>query len=127
MSSQSHAFENTAFPNAQVTRTSHGLYPDAAPARPGRSIWSPARAFIPVLHRDVGALLLLRDARAARPLHGEISAAARARRQGDRAGNAQELLRRHLRPARHAAVLLAHLRPLYRPRLLHAVLRRHSR
>src|SRR5262249_32326991 len=127
MSSQSHAFEDTAFPNAQVTRTSHGLYPDAAPARPGRSIWSPARAFIPVLHRDVGALLLLWDARAARPLHGEIPAAARARREGDRACNTQELLRRHFRPAGKPAFLLAYLWPLYRPRLLHAVLRRHSR
>src|SRR5947199_6958849 len=99
MSSQSHAFEDTPLSNAQVTRTSHGLYPDVAPPRPGRSIWPPARAFLPVLDRDVGALLLLRDARAARPLHGEIPAAARARRQGDRAGNAQERARGHLRPA----------------------------
>src|SRR5262245_48399458 len=127
MSSQPHAFEDTPLPNAQVTRTLHGLYPDAAPARPARFIWPPARAIFPVHHRDVGALLLLRDAFAARPLHGEIPASARARRKGDRACNAQELLRRHFRPAGKPAFLLAHLWPLYRARLLHAVFWRLAR
>ena len=50
-----------------------------------RRAWRPVRPpegpHLPVHHRDVGALLLLRDARAARPLHDEISAAAGARRQ----------------------------------------------
>ena len=51
--------------------------PDAA--SPRRATFRPsARARLPVRHRDVGALLLLRDARAARALHGEIPAAARA-------------------------------------------------
>src|SRR5262245_15617042 len=104
MSSQSHAFEDIPLPNAQVTRISHGLYPDAASPRPGRFIWPPARAGLPVLDRDVGALLLLRDACAAHALHGEIPASARARRQGDRACHAQEPVREHLRFTWHPAV-----------------------
>src|SRR5260221_3997605 len=76
MSSQSHAFETARahpFPNADVTRTSHGLFPDPDAASPCSTRLSrpSARARLPVLDRDVGALLLLRDALAARALHGE--------------------------------------------------------
>ncbi len=45
---------------------------------------------LPLHHRNVGALLLLRDARAARSLHDQISAAARPGRQRRRAWRAQE-------------------------------------
>src|SRR5262249_39799367 len=69
-----------------VIRTSHGLFPDPDAASPCLTRFSrpSARARLSVLDRDVGALLLLRDALAARPLHGEIPAAGRACRQRDR-------------------------------------------
>ena len=47
------------------------------PCRRGRFTWPSARLDLPVHHRDVGALFLLRNARTARPLHGEVFAAAR--------------------------------------------------
>ena len=95
-------------------------------AEAGRALRPPARPDLPVHHRDVGALLLLRDALAAHPLHGEVRAAARQRRQRDRARDAAQLLRIDLRAARHAAVRLAHLRPLHRARLCYAAPRRHA-
>ena len=51
-----------------------------APAR-RRPVRPSARPHFSVRDRDVGALLLLRDARAARPLHGQISARPAARRR----------------------------------------------
>src|SRR6266545_8201622 len=89
--------------------------------------WPPARALLPVRDRDVGALLLLRDARAPRALHGEISADRRSRRYRDRAGGPQERAGMDLRAAWHAAVLLAYLRFLHWAGLSHAVLRRAHR
>src|SRR5262249_28136885 len=68
-----------------------------------------ARADVSVHHRDVGALLLLRHALAARALHDQISAARRPLRQRDWARRAQARARRRVRPARRAAALLADL------------------
>ncbi len=75
----------------------------------------------------MGALFLLRNARAAHPLHDEIPAASRARRQRDRARHAQARARGRVRSARRAAVLVADLRTLYRARVPHADLRRLAR
>src|SRR5258705_10469538 len=96
------------------------------PRQAGRALRPPARALLPVRDRDVGALLLLRHARAARALHGEVPVRARACRHRDRARGAQTRARDPLRAARHPAARLADLRPLYRARLSDADIRRAS-
>src|SRR6202030_2558544 len=80
----------------------------------------PEGPHLPVHHRDVGALLLLRNALAARALHDEIPAAARAFRRRARPVDSEERARRHFRPARRAAAVVADLGLLYRAGLFHA-------
>ena len=96
------------------------------PAETRRALRPSARADVPVHHRDVGALFLLRDALAPHPLHGEVRAAARQRRQRDRACRTAQLLRIDLRTARHPAVRVAHLRALHCARVSDAAVRRHA-
>src|SRR5258708_8680148 len=91
------------------------------PARPS------TRTHGPVRDRDVGALLLLRDAGAARALHGQIPASARAGAQRLWLGRPEGLARGLVRAARHSAAGLADLRPLYWARLSHADFRRLAR
>ena len=81
---------------------------------------------LPVHHRNVGALLVLRDARAARPLHDQISAAAGPCRQRGRLGRLKARARVGVRAARRAAVVVADLRLLYRAGLSDADFRRTS-
>ena len=96
-------------------------------AHTGRTVRASARADLPVHDRNVGALLLLRDALAARALHDEISAAGRSFRQRGRPPRRQARARKHLRAARRATAVVADLGPLYRPRLFHADFRRATR
>ena len=93
----------------------------------GESVRPPARPHLPVHHRDVGALLLLRDALAARPLHDKISAAAGARRRRARARAVEARARNRVRPARRAAAVVADLGLLHRAGLFHADVRRPPR
>ena len=82
-----------------------------------------------VLHRDVGALLLLRHARAAGALHGGLPDQERARRNGAR-GRVPAAAARHrgdVRPAEHPADGIADLRHLHGAGVPHAFVRRHAR
>src|SRR6185369_2041035 len=65
---------------------------------------------LPVRHRDVGALLLLRHARSARALHDEVPAAAGALRERARPWRLQGRPRGRIRPAGAAALRVADLR-----------------
>ncbi len=82
---------------------------------------------IPVHDRNVGALFLLRDAHAARPLHGQASAAARAGRDRDRLWRDQGRAGVSVRAARRAAAVVTYLRPVQRVRVSHARDRRADR
>src|SRR5258708_16812444 len=92
-----------------------------------RSTRPSTRTHVPVRDRDVGALLLLRDAGAARPLHGQIPASARAGAQRLWLGRPEGLARGLVRAARHSAAGLPDLRPLYLARLSHAAFPRLAR
>src|SRR5579863_9132894 len=79
---------------------------------------------LPLRDGNVGALLLLRDARPARPLHDEISAATGPCRARRRARYGPARARSSVRAAGAAAFVVANLRVLHGPRLFHADLRR---
>src|SRR5215216_5832410 len=91
-----------------------------------RTVRAPQGARVPVRHRDVGALLLLRDARPPRALHGEIPVAGGPGRDRGGAHGPAAGARMAVRPARYPAARLADLRLLYRPRLSDADPRRPS-
>src|SRR5262252_10898109 len=82
-------------------------------ARTG-SVRPSARPVGAIRDRDVGALLLFRQHRARCPLHGEVSAAARPGRGGDRLWRGQGGARIPVRSARRTALRLATVRLLYR-------------
>src|SRR5262249_41240674 len=90
------------------------------PRPAGRVPRPSARARLPVRDRDVGALLVLRDAGAARALHGQIPAAPGRGRERGRSFRPAAHAGSRVRAARHPALRVADLRPLYRPRLSHA-------
>ena len=62
----------------------------AEPAQGGELFGHPRGLTLSLRHRDVGALLLLRHARAARALHGEVPASARARAERHRLRRAEK-------------------------------------
>ena len=101
--------------------------PSTTGRRRGGPVRSPAGPCLPVHHRDVGALLLLRDARAARSLYDEASARARAGRERARPRGRQERARSSIRSARPAALVFADLRALHGARLSDADFRRSPR
>ncbi len=92
-----------------------------------RAVRPSARAELSLRHRDVGALLVLRHEGAARAIHGEVSAAARARADRYRLRGAEKRTGVPVRAARHPAAVVAYLRPLHRPRLSDSGARRLSR
>ena len=109
-----HAFSMTAASATSAER----------PRAPRDLFGHPRGIGLSVRDRDVGALLLLRHARAARALHDQIFAVAGAGRPRARAGLVQKRARSRIRPAGDAALRLADLRFLHRARLSDADLRR---
>src|SRR5580692_1539660 len=88
---------------------------------------APAEPHLPVHHRDVGALLLLRHALAARALHDKIPAAAGAFRRRARPLDGEERARNHFWPVGYTAAVVADLGLLYGAGLFHANSRRPPR
>src|ERR1700680_1487432 len=90
-------------------------------------VWPPKRPFVSVRNGDVGTLLLLRNAGAARSVHGRLSVEAgnRSRRIGpcDLEAGTQS----RIRTAWYPAAGIADLWALHRPRLSDPDIRRNSR
>src|SRR6185312_15902881 len=80
-------------------------------------LWPSARPQLFVRDRNVGAFLILWDARAARPVHGQILARTRTSAAGHRALHFQDCARKHFRGAGCTAFRLSHLRLLFWPSL----------
>ena len=99
----------------------------AAGTRRARFSRPSARARRPVRDRKLGALLLFRQCRAGRSLHGEISARARPGRDRARLRRGQGGARIPVRAPRPAAARFADFRLLYRAGVFHAGSRRPHR
>ena len=95
------------------------------PGRRGRRRASPEGSVLPRLYRSLGAIFLLWNDRAARPLHGESAAAAGTCRAHCRIFGIPRCARIARRSTVDAGTRFADFRSLLRIRLLHAAPRRH--